>query len=90
MTEMSTIFPEKTLDEEKAWWAEQQEAHKLELEREQKAIAERKPADHYIHCRDCGAFVQKWRWVHKDHPQAIRNGWRPMCGSCFDNYDNYP
>lgn len=90
MSEMSTIFPEKTLEQEKQWWTTQQEAHRLDLEREQKEISERKPSDHYINCRDCGMFVEKWRWVRKDHIQAIRNGWRPMCGSCFDNYDNYP
>ncbi|WP_130888988.1 hypothetical protein [Pseudomonas sp. Sample_21] len=90
MTEMSAIFSNMTIEQEKQWFAEQQEAHRLDLEREKTEIANRKPAEHHINCRDCGAFVEKWRWVHKDHPQAIRSGWRPMCGSCFDNYDNYP
>jgi heterodisulfide reductase subunit B len=90
MKEMSEIFPEMTIAQEKQWFAEQQEEHRLDLEREKIEIAKRKPIDHHIHCRDCGSFVQKWRWVRKDHPQAISQGWRPMCGSCFENYDNYP
>lgn len=90
MTQMRDIFPEMTSEQEKQWFAEQQEAHRLDLERENLEIAKRKAADHHIRCRDCGSFVAKWRWVPKAHPQAIRDGWRPLCGSCFDNYDNYP
>ena len=88
MTEMSTVSPEMTAEQKKQWWTEQQEACRADREREQKEISERKPAEHYMNCRDCGVFVHKWRWVRKDHLQAIRDGWRPMCGSCFDNYDN--
>jgi len=45
-----------------------------------------KAEDHHTHCRDCGHFVSKERWVPKDSPRAAR-GQRPLCAPCFDEYE---
>ena len=90
MTEMSTVFPEMTVEQEKQWWAEQQEVLRIDQERHERMVNARKAVDHHTQCRDCDAFVQKWRWVLKRPAESIGNRQRPLCGSCFDNYDNYP
>lgn len=50
------------------------------------SISQRKAADHFTACRDCGRFADKSRWVPRDSPHAQR-GARPLCAACFDEYD---
>jgi len=45
-----------------------------------------KPEDHHTHCRDCGRFVDKSRWLLKTSAWAQR-GQRPLCAPCFAEYD---
>ena len=43
--------------------------------------------DHHTKCRDCGVFVDKSRWVNKESHGAINRGERPLCNSCWSEYD---
>ena len=49
-------------------------------------IRQRKAADHFTTCRDCGRFADKSRWVPRDSVHAQR-GARPLCAACFHEYD---
>ena len=41
--------------------------------------------DNYLkRCGDCGRFVEKERWVDKDHPWKKR----ALCFDCESNYDD--
>ncbi|MNR26545.1 hypothetical protein D3C85_1437660 [compost metagenome] len=56
------------------------------MERE---ISERKASDYHTNCRDCGRFVEKWRWVSRTSHHAVERGHRPICRPCWDEYDDY-
>ncbi len=63
---------------------------KLWAEEEAKAeakCADRQASEHHTRCRDCGQFVSKRRWVKIDRFNHIRHQQRPLCASCFDEYD---
>lgn len=76
-----------TPEQESAWWAEQQEAYQRDVEREERRLAALKAVDHHTKCRDCGVFVDKSRWVNKESYGAINRGERPLCNSCWSEYD---
>lgn len=83
MTEMSKIYPRMTEKEELEHF------RKLLEEEERQRIARYaslKAADHHTHCRDCGHFVDKSRWLLKTSVWAQR-GKRPLCAPCFAEYD---
>ncbi|MFG0504577.1 hypothetical protein ACF8GD_18355 [Pseudomonas putida] len=83
MTEMSKIYPRMTEKEELEHF------QKLLEEEERQRIARYaslKAADHHTHCRDCGHFVDKSRWLLKTSVWAQR-GKRPLCAPCFAEYD---
>ncbi|MCO7055072.1 hypothetical protein [Pseudomonas juntendi] len=83
MNEMSKIYSHMTVKEE------QEYSRKLIEEDERQRIAHYtslKAADHHTHCRDCGRFVDKSRWLLKASAWAQR-GQRPLCAPCFAEYD---
>ena len=83
MSEMSKIYPHMTEKEELEHF------RKLLEEEERQRIARYaslKAADHHTHCRDCGHFVDKSRWLLKTSVWAQR-GKRPLCVPCFAEYD---
>ncbi|MBF8706084.1 hypothetical protein IR016_04685 [Pseudomonas putida] len=83
MTEMSNIYQHMTEKEELEHF------RKLLEEEERQRIARYaslKAADHHTHCRDCGHFVDKSRWLLKTSVWAQR-GKRPLCAPCFAEYD---
>ncbi|WP_338459556.1 hypothetical protein [Pseudomonas sp. TE3-3-F2023] len=83
MSEMSKIYPHMTEKEEREHF------RKLLEEEERQRIAQfsmLKAEDHHTHCRDCGRFVDKSRWLLKASAWAQR-GQRPLCTPCFAEYD---
>ncbi|NIF24774.1 hypothetical protein F3J44_00115 [Pantoea sp. Tr-811] len=83
MIGMSTIYPHMTEKEE------QEHFRKLlaEAERQRNAqYALLKSEDHHTHCRDCGRFVDKSRWLLKISAWAQRSQ-RPLCAPCSAEYD---
>lgn len=88
MKEMSKIFSHMTVEEEKEWWAKEQEAYRLDQERFAHEVAARKAVDHHINCRDCGHYVPKLDWVLRSSRDAIERGLRPLCLKCRSEYDS--
>lgn len=61
-------------------WRKAEAAHEA-------TFASRKASDYHVRCRDCGVFVSKRRWVKKDSFNAIQHQQRPLCATCWDEYD---
>lgn len=83
MIGMSRIYPHMTEKEEQDHFRE------LLAEEERQRIAQfatLKAENHHTHCRDCGRFVDKSRWLLKTSAWAQR-GQRPLCTPCFAEYD---
>lgn len=57
------------------------------MRREAVRVSKLKAVDHHTKCRDCGVFVDKSRWVNKESYGAISRGERPLCNSCWSEYD---
>ncbi len=87
MAEMSQIFKDMTAEEEREWFARETAKYQEDVERSRLAIAQRKAADHYTNCRDCGHFVPKDLWVARASHDAIHRGLRPLCSPCLSEYD---
>ncbi|MFG5861772.1 hypothetical protein [Metapseudomonas sp. CR1201] len=80
-------FFSQTDQEIAARLANENEAYRRDVERHEREIAERKAVDYHANCRDCGRFVEKWRWVARSSIDAIERGRRPLCRPCWDEYD---
>nr|NOY04739.1 hypothetical protein [Gammaproteobacteria bacterium] len=76
---MSKIYPHMTEKEE------QEHFRQLLAEDERQRIAQfaqLKAEENHTHCRDCGRFVDKSRWLLR-----AQRGQRPLCAPCFAEYD---
>ncbi|WP_409289824.1 hypothetical protein [Pseudomonas sp. KCJK8927] len=82
MTEMSKTWPHMTLDEEQSLRRTFEEEERQRIAK----FAALKAEDHHTHCRDCGRFLDKSRWLSKASAWALR-GQRPLCAPCFGEYD---
>lgn len=47
-------------------------------------ISERRRGDHHTRCHNCGRFLEKSRWIRKDHPSKRH----ALCWDCYNNYDD--
>ncbi|MVW75351.1 hypothetical protein [Pseudomonas xionganensis] len=74
--------------EDEARYMEIMAAYDEAMRREAERISKRRAADHHTNCRDCGKFTGKARWVLKDSALAKERNHRPLCESCFDEYDD--
>lgn len=83
MSEISKIFPNMTEKEEQEYFRKLLEEDERQRHTQYALL---KPEDHHTHCRDCGRFVDKSRWLLKTSAWAQR-GQRPLCAPCFAEYD---
>ncbi|MBK59399.1 MAG: hypothetical protein CML01_11420 [Pseudomonas sp.] len=66
--------------ERRALWAKEAAAYEARF-------ASRKSVEYHTNCRDCGVFVKKSKWVKREGDLALQRNLRPLCTSCFHEYE---
>lgn len=86
---MSIVFEGMTEAQERQEFERMFEEDKKSIAKEDARFSALRAEDHHTHCRDCGHFTSKRAWVLKSSIDAVEHDKRPLCPSCWDEYDTF-